>query len=82
VDDTGTILSQGDGPPCQGRYPTTSWAAGEHLDDPHTLELPADTIPGTYHLLVGLYDPQKGTRLPLIAGGDSVRLEQGVTVHR
>jgi len=77
----GQIAAQGDSPPRAGRYPTTAWGADERVPDPHTLALPADLPPGAYTLLVGLYDPQSGVRLPLEAGGDAVRLEQVVTIR-
>jgi 4-amino-4-deoxy-L-arabinose transferase-like glycosyltransferase len=82
VDDTGAIVAQGDGPPCEGRYPTTAWAAGEHLADEHMLVVPTDAAPGSYHLLVGLYDPRSNDRLPVAAGGDHVQLGQDIQVRR
>jgi 4-amino-4-deoxy-L-arabinose transferase-like glycosyltransferase len=81
VDEAGQIAAQGDAPPRGGRYPTTTWGAGERFPDPHTLALPADLPPGAYALLVGLYDPLSGARLPLEAGGDHVRLGQIVTIR-
>jgi 4-amino-4-deoxy-L-arabinose transferase-like glycosyltransferase len=80
VDEAGDIVAQGDGPPRGGRYPTTAWAAGEHLADAHVIRLPSDAPPGTYHLLVGLYDAQSGARLPLVAGDDRVSLEEAIRI--
>jgi hypothetical protein len=37
-------------------YPTSLWKPGETLIDRHTLKLPADLGPGSYTLMVGLYD--------------------------
>jgi hypothetical protein len=81
VDPDGQIVAQGDSPPRVGRYPTTAWGANERVPDSHTLALPADLPPGAYTLVVGLYDPLSGARLPLEAGGDGVRLEQPVTIR-
>jgi hypothetical protein len=81
VDPDGQIVVQADSPPRAGRYPTTAWGANERFPDPHTLALPADLPPGPYTLVVGLYDPQSGARLPLEVGSDSVRLEQPVTIR-
>ncbi len=69
------IVSQGDAPPLGGRWPTSLWRPGVVLDDTHLVPLPPDLPPGTYHLLVGLYDPATGRRLPLPDGRDAVRLQ-------
>jgi hypothetical protein len=72
----GAPLSQGDGPPVGGRWPTYLWLPGVAVDDVHRLPLPADLGPGAYDLLAGLYDPATGTRLPLASGGDAVRIRE------
>ncbi|MEJ2208852.1 MAG: hypothetical protein P8129_07430 [Anaerolineae bacterium] len=69
------IVGQGDGPPLDGRWPTLFWLPGLALDDVHRVSLPADLPAGRYDLLVGLYDPNTGVRLPASTGGDAVRLE-------
>ncbi|MBN1659255.1 MAG: hypothetical protein JXA93_12680 [Anaerolineae bacterium] len=71
----GAPLSQGDAPPVGGRWPTYLWLPGIAVDDMHRVPLPASLAPGAYDLLVGLYDPETGTRLPLAAGGDAVRIQ-------
>jgi 4-amino-4-deoxy-L-arabinose transferase-like glycosyltransferase len=81
VDATGQIVSQGDGPPCRGRYPTSAWGEGEYFDDVHVLTLPSDLASGSYTLLVGLYNPVDNTRLALEDGGDAVHLEQVIWVR-
>jgi hypothetical protein len=81
VDEAGQIVAQGDGPPLGGRYPTTVWAAGEQLVDPYVLVLPADVPAGKHCLLVGLYDPRSGVRLPRVGGGDHVRLGSEIVVR-
>ncbi len=55
ADAAGTPLSQGDGPPVRGLYPTSGWQAGEILADVHELPVDAKLPPGEYQLLVGLY---------------------------
>ena len=74
-------VAQGDGPPVMGDYPTTMWAAGETIRDPHRVALPADLPTGTHRLLVGMYDRETmerrprsdgkgtGTEIPLIVTG-------------
>ncbi len=68
------LVAQGDAPPLEGRWPTSLWRPGVVLDDSHTIPLPPNLPPGTYDLLVGLYDPATGERLPLPDGRDAVRL--------
>jgi hypothetical protein len=75
VGDESGPAAQGDGPPLMGDYPTTMWAAGEVVADPHPVALPADLPPGTYRLLVGMYDLQTMARLPrLDSTGDSIEI--------
>ncbi len=59
----GENVAQGDGPPVDGWYPTSSWTAEEIVDDSHTFSLPEDIPPGVYDLVVGWYDPASGLRL-------------------
>jgi 4-amino-4-deoxy-L-arabinose transferase-like glycosyltransferase len=76
VDSDGRIRAQGDGVPLEGSRPTSSWQPGEILTDVHRLPLGSEVAPGEYRLLVGLYTPQDGIRLPVTegaaTGGDSV----------
>jgi 4-amino-4-deoxy-L-arabinose transferase-like glycosyltransferase len=48
-------------------YPTSSWRAGRYFTTDLPLALPADVRPGTYRLVIGLYDPSSGQRLALHA---------------
>ncbi len=56
VDETGIIVEQADGPPVQGYYPTSLWRMPCQVEDTHVLQVPPDLPPGTYQILVGLYD--------------------------
>jgi hypothetical protein len=73
------LVAQGDAPPLNGRWPTSLWRPGTAVEDVHTVPLPAGLRPGSYDLLVGLYDPATGERLRLADGSDAVRLS-GVQV--
>ena len=64
IDENGQLVAQSDGPPRAATYPTSIWSAGERVIDERTLVLPPDLPPGIYTVLVGLYDPASGTRLP------------------
>ncbi len=59
----GQLVAQADGPPLDGWYPTSQWAAGEWVTDAHAFPLPAGVPPGDYRLVAGLYDPATGARL-------------------
>ncbi len=61
-----TILAQSDSKPQQGFYPTPYWQPGEHIVDSYTLPLGANISPGSYDLLLGLYEAENGTRLQIL----------------
>jgi hypothetical protein len=71
LDEAGHPLATGDGPPRGGLYPTTAWAPGEQVEDPHALAVPAGA-----RIQVGLYHLADGARLPL-AGSAATALELG-----
>ncbi|RME72788.1 MAG: hypothetical protein D6784_12955, partial [Chloroflexi bacterium] len=70
LDEAGQIVSQHDGLPRGGGYPTPWWQEGQVVEDAHPLPLPPDLPPGTYRLAVGLYRPDSGQRLRLVGGKD------------
>jgi hypothetical protein len=72
LDAGGNIVAQTDGQPRGGAYPTTVWAVGELVADPHLLAHPAG-LQGDYQLAFGLYNPETGERLLIInSQGDVV----------
>ncbi len=64
LDRNGRLVAQHDGPPANGLRPTHDWRPGEIITDQHVIPLPATLPPGTYRLIVGLYDGQTGQRVP------------------
>jgi len=80
VDETRRVLAQHDGVPAFGWYPTTAWQPGERIVDVH--EIRADAAPGTYTLVVGMYDARTLARVPAFdasgarAADDSIILTQ------
>jgi 6-pyruvoyl-tetrahydropterin synthase related domain len=52
---TGRLLVQSDGIPVGGFSPTSQWHAGEVVEDPRRLTIPAGTPPGTYAIEIGMY---------------------------
>lgn len=63
----GTTVTQADGPPRNGLYPTSVWGRDEWVSDPRIVSIPADLVAGDYALVVGLYLPQTLARLPVLA---------------
>jgi 4-amino-4-deoxy-L-arabinose transferase-like glycosyltransferase len=77
----GHVLGGIDAQPQGGGMPTTSWATGQVIPDVYPVTIPADTPPGAYRLVVGLYDPQDGTHLiDTRTGEGQVVLDQPVVV--
>ncbi len=70
----GTLAAQHDSPPQSGYYPTSQWLSGEAVSDQHGLFLPADLPAGDYQLILGLYDPATGQRLPTATNTDFITL--------
>lgn len=60
----GTVLGQHDGVPAGGTLPTASWDISEIIPDRHQIEFPT-VQPGEYRLIVGMYNPATGQRLPI-----------------
>lgn len=57
IDDTDTIISQHDGQPVSGTYPTPYWQPGYIIADSHLLTVPQDFSGVQAKLAIGLYDP-------------------------
>ena len=67
------IWAQSDACPDSGGYPTPRWAAGEVVADPVRIDLPNPLPPGSFDLVIGLYHPDTGQRLPVLdAAGQPV----------
>jgi hypothetical protein len=71
LDETGQIRAQNDDLPRAGAYPTPWWQPGVIVEDVHPVVLPPELPSGVYQLIVGLYRPDDGVRLPLREAGDS-----------
>ncbi len=63
VDGQGNVLTQYDGYPQRGDYPTVRWIPGETITDAYVLTLPADPPPGPYRVYLGLYRETDFVRL-------------------
>jgi hypothetical protein len=77
LDAEGNKIAQADGQPVQWLRPTSTWQPGERIADRYGLLLP-DTLPGgEYSIVVGLYHPVTGQRLPVSAGPSSYAIALG-----
>lgn len=56
LDAAGNKVAQRDTPPLDGSRPTSQWKAGELIRDDQDLPLPPTIAPGTYRIVVGMYD--------------------------
>ncbi len=64
--DTEKKYAQADSVPVCGRYPTDAWRAGQTIADIHALEISPDAPLTNLPLVVGLYQPETGTRLDVL----------------
>ncbi len=64
LDANNQLAAQHDSQPGNNTLITSAWAKGEYVLDTHRLSLPADLPPGKYRLIVGMYRPETGDRLP------------------
>jgi 4-amino-4-deoxy-L-arabinose transferase-like glycosyltransferase len=80
VDASGQLRAQSDGAPENGLRPFASFEEGEVVEDQRALAIPADTPPGHYLVLVGLYDAESGARAQVVdgprPGADYVTLDE------
>ncbi|HEY52736.1 MAG TPA: hypothetical protein G4N94_04695 [Caldilineae bacterium] len=74
LDAVNQVVAQVDSEPVGGKRPTSAWQAFETIDDPYGLPIPLATPPGDYPLILAIYDPQTGVRLP-------VTTNEGVSDH-
>jgi len=70
----GQVYGQKDAVPAGGDASTSTWSPGEVLSDSYRLTLAPDASPGEYRLIVAMYLPDTGERLPVHGGGDAVTL--------
>ena len=67
LDARGAIVTQNDGEPLAGVYPTSHWRAGQHITSSISLNI-AD---GVDQIAFGLYDPNNGERVPVLLDGQA-----------
>jgi hypothetical protein len=73
--ESGELVAQADVVPRNWGYPTTWWEVGEVVSDEIEISL-TEVKPGTYHLMVGVYDPISLRRLSTDEEDDRIPLEE------
>jgi hypothetical protein len=73
LDSRNQVIAQHDAEPAGNSRPTDSWPVNSSIMDNHGLTIPFGAPPGTYRLVVALYDHATGERLPTPTG-DSYEL--------
>ena len=64
----GVLVAQQDNLPVEGLAPTNTWQPNTVIRDPYRLAIPADAAPGSYQLLIGLYNGEGRRQLTLSDG--------------
>ena len=81
VDGNGVVWSQHDSIPAGGKRPTGSWRPGELLVDRHNIEIREVMPPGTYSLVVGLYNQSlPGMPKAAVVGDSGEAMERSQTL--
>ncbi|MFN8446907.1 MAG: glycosyltransferase family 39 protein [Caldilineaceae bacterium] len=68
LDPRGQLIAQQDNEPGGGSLPTIDWPVSTTISDNHGLVVPLGVPPGSYRLIVALYDAASGQRLPTATG--------------
>lgn len=69
-----TVVAQADGVPGDGARPTTSWQTNEIIVDPHIVQLPTGVPPGTYTVVLTMFDSVSGVQVSTGSGNVAVVL--------
>jgi hypothetical protein len=82
----GQLYGQWDNPPVWGTYPTTEWSPGENVVDHYEISVNPDALTGNYYLLIGLYEPVTGRRLPVLDDekrmtADSIQINETIIIQ-
>lgn len=66
LDEEGRLGAQRDSEPMGGMKPTSGWEVGEEIVDRYGALVGEDTPSGRHELVVGMYEPESGERLPTV----------------
>ncbi|MCC6455244.1 MAG: glycosyltransferase family 39 protein [Caldilineaceae bacterium] len=68
----GAVITQSDQQPLNGFVPTSYWSQRQEMADDYAIQLPTDAPAGEYKVLVGWYDLETLTRLPISQKGEVI----------
>ncbi len=81
LDSRNQVIAQRDSEPAGGSQPTSTWQPGAPVIDNYALPIPWGVPPGQYRMIVAVYDPATGRRLPpKVAGNQDDALNLGALV--
>ena len=69
LDEEGQLVAQQDGEPVGGSRPTSTWSQDEVIVDRIGILVPESVARGEYQVVVGMYRPDTGERLPVMDEG-------------
>jgi hypothetical protein len=82
VDANGQMVGQWDQTPSAGVSPTTSWQPAQIVVDDYQIPFQLIGATAPYQLLLGLYDPTTGDRLPLQAASQPILPEARLQLYQ
>jgi hypothetical protein len=68
----GSLITQADRQPLDGFIPTSYWPPLQVMGDNYSIQLPSDAPSGEYKLVVGWYELETLTRLPMSQAGNAI----------
>lgn len=81
LDSLGNIVAQADGPPSSGYWPTSAWEPGALVLDHHSLVHGANISREVHTMVIGLYDPVSGVRVPAYRSNGAEWDNWAVPIH-
>ncbi len=76
------LWAQQDNEPVNFSRPLSTWRVGEVIVDPYMLRIPANAPSGSYEVVIGLYDPVSGARLPLLGADGQTAVSDHLILTR
>jgi hypothetical protein len=78
LDAAGAKVAQADGPPLDGRYPSTAWQPGQIIADRRQIALPGGVDTAGVRVAIGLYTLADGARAPVVSAGGERQVEDRI----
>jgi serine/threonine-protein kinase len=72
----GQIVAEYKSKPVSGSKPTLNWLVSQQILDAYQLIVPKSLSPGVYQLRLGLIEPERGVKLPIISPGTLKKISE------